>query len=229
MIGGLLLDCDGVLADSEPLNHRCWSDAFLAHLGAPLPRDPSVLLGLDLARIYELGCELAGRPTATLDAAARAALLAHKSRLFLEYAPDALRPVRGARELVASAHARGIPCAVVSLALRARLSLTLQLVDLAGDWHAVLAGEDVIPGSPPEKDWSRAAALLGVAPARCAAVDDSTEGVASARARGIGCVVGVATGLPEARLWAAGAHVVAPGPWAIEIDRLEVGSPCASR
>lgn len=220
MIEGLLLDCDGVLADSEGLNHRCWSEAFRARFGAGLPGGASALVGLDLERIYRLGLEGAGRSAEPLDSATRAELLSHKSRLFLELAPRELRPVLGARELVAAAQARRIPRAVVSSALRPRLLRTLELVALADGWSAVLAGDDLLPGPPPTKDWARAAALIGAPLVRCAIVEDSVEGIMSARDAGVGCVVGVATALDPARLYAAGAHVVYPGPWAIDIDRL---------
>lgn len=226
---GLLLDCDGVLADSEPLNHWCWSEVFRVHLGAPLPADPSLIIGLDLSQICELGARTAGRPVGSMDEALRLSLLKHKSELFLEHAPSRLRAVRGARRLVESAQGRSMPLAIVSSALRARLLRTLEILELADRWDAVLAGEDVLPGERLSKDWARAAALVGLPAAACVAVDDSPEGVASARKQGIGCVVGVATGLPEPRLRDAGAHWVVPGPWSIDLDLLAEIVSCASR
>lgn len=226
MIEGLLFDCDGVLADSEPINHRCWSEAFRARFGAGLPGGASGLVGLDLEAIYRLGVASAGLSVEVLDDETRRALLADKSALFRQIAPGELRPVRGAPELVAAAAARGMPRGVVSFALRARLQLTLDLVGMGGGWGAVLAGEDSLPGEPRQKDWRRAAALLAVPIERCAVIEDSAEGVASARRAGAGLVLGVATAVEAARLQAAGAHRVSPGPWAIDIAQV-VGSGVA--
>lgn len=232
MIQGLLLDCDGVLADSEALNYRCWAEAFRARLGVVLPGDASALVGLDLERIYRFGIEAAGLSYDEVGADERAALLAHKAELFLALAPRELRPVRGAPELVAAATSRRLPRVVVSSALRGRLLRTLEFVGLAGGWSGVFAGEDLISGRPPTKDWRRAAASIGIPLASCAVLEDSAENVASARAAGVGCVVGVSSTFGEHRMLEAGAHVVVPGPWAIELDHLverAAGGPCSSR
>ncbi len=228
MILGVLFDCDGVLADSEPLNHRCWSDAFEALLGAPLRGHPSEIVGLDLARIYALGCRYAGR--SSLDEDARRALLAMKSALFLERAPSSLRAAPGARALVSEVSARGIPRAVVSSALRARLLRTLEIIECSEGWSAVLSGEDVIEGEIPQKDWARAALEMGVSLGQCAVFEDSVEGVASARAQGAGHVVAVASGLSLDQLVAAGAHTVVRSLRERSLDALvNGGDPCASR
>lgn len=230
MIEGVLFDCDGVLTDSEPLNHRCWSDAFAETLGAPLGGPASEIVGLDLARIYALGCRYAARTS--LDEHERSALLARKSALFLERAPTTLRAAPGVATLLSDVRARGLPRAVVSSALRPRLLRTLEIIGCEDGWAIVLAGEDAIPGDPPQKDWARAARALGVALARCAVFEDSVEGVASARAQGAGAIFGVRGGDARTRdaLTAAGAHVVVGSLDEVALDAWTGGgAPCGSR
>ncbi len=223
IVAGLLFDCDGVLADSEPLNFRCWNQAIEEILGASLPPPASALVGLDLDRILQRGLVAAGRPGEPVNPALRAALLARKSELFRALAPASLRPVPGALALVAQARERRIPRAVVSAALRVRLFHTLETLGLGTDWGVVLSGEDLLPGPIPRKDWRRAAAGLGVPLERCAVFEDSAEGVASAREQGVGRVIGVTTGLPAERLWEAGACKVVSDLEGFSLDALAGG------
>jgi beta-phosphoglucomutase-like phosphatase (HAD superfamily) len=219
---GLLFDCDGVLADSEPLNFRCWNQAIQEILGASLPPPASALVGLDLDRILLRGLAAAGRAGEPVTPALRAALLARKSELFFALTP-ALRPVPGALALVARARELRLPRAVVSAALRVRLFHTLEALGLGTDWGVVLSGEDLLPGSIPRKDWRRAAAALGVPLGRCAVFEDSAEGVASAREQGAGWVIGLTTGLPAERLREAGACKVIRDLEAFSLDELAGG------
>jgi beta-phosphoglucomutase-like phosphatase (HAD superfamily) len=216
----LLFDCDGVLADSEALNYRCWSETFAEILGAPLLGPPAEIVGLDLGRLLALGLAVAGRPHERPTPALRDAVLARKSELFLAYAPTHLRPVPGARSLLDQARARRLPRAIVSSALRPRLLRTLELLDFAAGWGAVLAGEDLLPGPVPRKDWQRAATELGIPLARCTVFEDSPEGIASAREQGAGLVLGLTTSLPAERLRSAGAHRVVSDLAGIDLSTL---------
>jgi beta-phosphoglucomutase-like phosphatase (HAD superfamily) len=59
----------------------------------------------------------------------------------------------------------------------------------------VVTGDEVREGKPHPEPYLRAAALLGVDPRRCVAVEDSPTGVASAEAAG--CVTVAVAGLVD--------------------------------
>ncbi|WP_409047390.1 HAD family hydrolase [Microbacterium sp. HA-8] len=72
----------------------------------------------------------------------------------------------------------------------------------------VIAERDHLASKPAPDVFVEAARMLGVDPARCAAVEDAVSGVASAAAGGFALVVGVDRGAGAEALTAAGAHIV---------------------
>lgn len=72
----------------------------------------------------------------------------------------------------------------------------------------VIAERDHLASKPAPDVFVEAARMLGVDPARSAAVEDALSGVRSAAAGGFALVVGVDRGVGADDLRAAGAHVV---------------------
>jgi beta-phosphoglucomutase family hydrolase len=72
----------------------------------------------------------------------------------------------------------------------------------------VIAERDHLASKPAPDVFVEAAKMLGVEPARSAAVEDAISGVRSAASGGFGLVVGVDRGVGEDDLLDAGAHVV---------------------
>jgi HAD superfamily hydrolase (TIGR01509 family) len=89
----------------------------------------------------------------------------------------------GARELLADLGAAGIPCALVTMSWRRFTDALLPALP-AGSFTAVVAGDDVTHGKPHPEAYLTGAALLGVAPHQCVAIEDSPTGARSAHAAG---------------------------------------------
>ena len=68
---------------------------------------------------------------------------------------------------------------------RSLIDLVVREAELAGAFSAIVSSEEVGAGKPAPDVYLRAAELLGVEPARCAAVEDSTNGLRSAKAAGM--------------------------------------------
>jgi beta-phosphoglucomutase-like phosphatase (HAD superfamily) len=83
----------------------------------------------------------------------------------------------------------------------------LAAIGFADRIGTLVIGEECARPKPDPLPYREAMARLGVTPARAIAFEDSPSGLRAARASGAH-VVGLATGLPEARLLAAGAHRV---------------------
>ena len=97
---------------------------------------------------------------------------------------DHLRPMPGAREAV-ERMAAALPLAVASSANKPLIELALELSGMRPFFRAVVSSEEVARGKPAPDVYEEAARQLGVDPARCAAVEDSTNGLRSAHAAGM--------------------------------------------
>jgi len=69
----------------------------------------------------------------------------------------------------------------------------------------MITAEDCTHGKPDPEPFRRGAELLGLEPRALVALEDAPAGIASARAAGVGHVVGVTTGHPAHVLVTAGA------------------------
>jgi HAD superfamily hydrolase (TIGR01509 family) len=93
-------------------------------------------------------------------------------------------PLPGAGELVATAAALG-PVGLVSASPRRYVETAVTAFGFAPLLGAVVTGDDVTRGKPAPDPYLLAARRLGVAPARCVAVEDSASGIRSAHAAGM--------------------------------------------
>jgi HAD superfamily hydrolase (TIGR01509 family) len=95
----------------------------------------------------------------------------------------------GARELLASLRAAGVPCALVTMSY-ARFAAPVLSALPTGSFDAVITGDAVDRGKPHPEPYLAAARALDVLAGECLAIEDSATGAASASAAG--CTVLVA-------------------------------------
>ena len=89
-------------------------------------------------------------------------------------------PVRpGARELLAEVAAAGLPRALVTSSQRGFMQAVLASTGMRFD--VLVCGQDVTATKPDPEPYLLAAKLIGVPPGDCFALEDSPNGVASAR------------------------------------------------
>ncbi|MET8162012.1 HAD family phosphatase [Sphaerisporangium sp. NPDC005289] len=101
----------------------------------------------------------------------------------------------GAAELLAEVQAAGLPTGLVTSSTRLMADAVLGGVPGGDAFDVVVTGDDVERFKPDPEPYLMAASALGVDPARCAALEDSPAGVASATAAGC-AVVAVPSLLP---------------------------------
>ena len=178
----VLFDMDGLLIDSEPL----WLEsersvmARLAPGSAWTESDQAALLGGSLNRTVRYLLAHATRP-APPEVVAEWLMAGISDQVRRDGVP--LRP--GARELLASVEAAGLPRALVTSSERRFMETVLARTGMRFD--VLVCAEDVSATKPDPEPYLLAAKLLDVNPARCFALEDSPNGVASAR--GAGCRV----------------------------------------
>ena len=100
---------------------------------------------------------------------------------------EALPLVDGAAEAVERLASRW-PLAVASSSNRPIIDLVLELSGLAPLFRATVSSEEVAAGKPAPDVYLEAARRLGVAPRRCAAIEDSHNGIRSAKGAGMAVV-----------------------------------------
>jgi HAD superfamily hydrolase (TIGR01509 family) len=89
----------------------------------------------------------------------------------------------GAVELLADLKAAGIPCALVTMSYEKFVAPVLAALP-EGSFATVVTGDAVTVGKPHPEPYLTAAALLGVEPRECLAIEDSNTGAKSAEAAG---------------------------------------------
>lgn len=174
----LLWDMDGTLVDTEPYWIAAEHALVAEHGGAWTDQDARSLVGMAL-----------------LDAAAvlreRGGVALAPERIVERLSDDVRERVLarapwmpGARELLADAARRSVPCALVTMSWAPLAEAVVQALP-PGTFAAVVTGDVVTRGKPHPEAYLTAAAALGVDPARCVAVEDSLPGVTSATAAGV--------------------------------------------
>jgi HAD superfamily hydrolase (TIGR01509 family) len=199
----VIFDCDGVLVDSEPIScgvlARLLSESGLPTTLAEARRDyQGLLLGDVLARAEQrLGRRL---PEGWLERFER--------ERDVEFA-HSLAPVAGARQAVSRIASAGIAVCVASQGKLSKTRRSLELTGLDGLFapRARFSAHQVAEGKPSPDLFLHAAAAMGVRPEGCVVVEDTTIGVAAARAAGMR-VLGYSADGDARALRASGAEIL---------------------
>ena len=183
MIGGVLFDMDGLLIDSEPLWQRAEIEVFGA-LGLALTR--AECLETRGLRVDEVVAHWFARaPWAGPGlGAVRDAIV---QRVIALVAIDG-RAKPGVAHALGFFAARGLPLGVASSSDHAIIDAVLARLGIRDAFAIVHSGEEEARGKPDPAIYRSAARKLGVAPARCVALEDSPSGVAAALAAGMRCI-----------------------------------------
>jgi len=200
--GGLLLDLDGTLLDSEPV-HQAAFRAYFATRGWDVADD--VVRQFAGRRAQEVFPTLDGPWAGEDPELLTSAVLAALARSTLR--PE---PVPGAVRLLAACARSGLPVAVVTSATRGWVAAAWSLLGQGGPAVLSVTAEDCVRGKPDPEPFRRGSRLLGLRPQDLIAVEDSPAGIASGRAAGVGHLVGVTTTQDAAMLVTAGAHETGP-------------------
>jgi HAD superfamily hydrolase (TIGR01509 family) len=222
VIEAVVFDLDGVLIDSEEVWERARRSFVLEHGGTYTESATRDVMGMSAPE------------------------WAHYIRVSLGVALDEERINREVAGRVAVDYAEHLPLfpgaavAVRRVASRLRIGLASSsnrsLIDLvlreagfADAFAAVVASEEVGVGKPAPDVYLRAAALLGVVPARCAAVEDSTNGLRSAKSAGMHVIAIPNRDYPPAPQALALAGVVLPDIAALDLATLSALESSALR
>jgi len=177
---GVVFDLDGVLAESEHLWEENWR-GYAAGAGYGwTPDDTEHVQGMSVPEWSGYLAERVERPRDDAPAVAERVIDGMIAALHEGRVP--LLP--GAREMVEAVSAR-VPIAVASSAPRRLIEAVLASTGLLAQFTAIVSSEEVPRGKPSPDVYQEAARRLGVDPARCVGVEDSSNGIRAAAAAGL--------------------------------------------
>ncbi|WFF08233.1 HAD family phosphatase [Micromonospora sp. WMMD1076] len=177
MVDAVLFDLDGVIVDSEPVWEEVRRAYVARHGGTWQPGTQRRLMGMSTAEWAEhlsgeLGVDRSAEQVAT-------EVVTEMARRYAQHVPL----IDGADAVVRRIATRW-PLGLASSSPTRLIAAALDATGLAGAFGATLSTEETARGKPAPDVWLAVAQRLGVDPARCVAVEDSSNGVRSAAAAG---------------------------------------------
>jgi HAD superfamily hydrolase (TIGR01509 family) len=175
---------DGVLIDSEPL----WHEAEIAAAGDAglvlTPEDCLRTTGLRVDEAVAYWCE-------------RHPWLVPRREILVASTLDSLvdlvgrrgKPKPGVEEVLALARSRGLRLALASSSPYRVIHAVLDALGLHSVFKVIHSAEEEARGKPDPAVYLTTARKLGIEPERCIAVEDSPNGLLSAKAAGMKCIV----------------------------------------
>ncbi|MBW2424669.1 MAG: hexitol phosphatase HxpB [Deltaproteobacteria bacterium] len=179
----LIFDMDGVLIDSEPLWRQAEIETF-AEVGLALSEEDC--LQTQGLRIDEaVGWWFERRPWSgrACEDVARAV----EARV-IELVGLASEPLPGVTEAFEAARSSGWRLALASSSARRLIDAVLEHFGWSDSFEQIHSAEEEEHGKPHPAVYLTTAAMLGIEPERCVAIEDSANGVAAALAAGMRCI-----------------------------------------
>lgn len=209
MLKAIIFDCDGVIADSEPL-HFAALQRVLAEEGIALTEETYYreYLAFDDRGCFTKAFRDHGQP---LTEGKLRELIARKATQLEPVMRTHLRIFPGVAEFIRSASAK-YPLAVASGALRHEVDLILQHAGVRECFATVISAEDVTRGKPDPEAFKKAYAALNdlkavtIATHECLVIEDSLHGVEAGKLAGMP-VLAVTNSYPHEQLQAADAVI----------------------
>ena len=202
MLRAIIFDCDGVIADTEPLHFAAFQ-RVLAEEGFTLTQEEylKTYLAFDDRGCFTTALSSSGSPPS---AERLAELIARKSAYIDPMMQTHLRAFPGVTSFIHRL-AENYPLAVASGALRHEVEMILDCAGVRDCFQAVVTAEDVSRGKPDPEGFLQAAARLTarnratIEPRQCLVVEDSKHGVRAGRLAGMK-VLAVTNSYPKAQL-----------------------------
>ena len=179
----VLFDCDGTLADTEPISDRAWQDVLAGYGYTMTSQDVASVVGQPFAVSY-------AHYATKVDLADPARIRGQLRERFLARFETEMSLHRDAVDTLRSLVTDGVPVAVVSSSGREHVDRVLRWGELTAAVPLLVTAEDVDEHKPAPEPYLLAASRLGVDPTGCTVVEDTSVGIASGLAAGC-FVVGV--------------------------------------
>ncbi len=191
MLKALIFDCDGVIANTEPLHFQALKQT-LADEQIPLSEAEYYR---DFLSFDDKGCFIKAFANRSQEIADQklSELILRKANYFEPALREYLQIFPGVTDFIRQA-AKQYPLAIASGARRQEIEAILQAAAIGDFFRIIVSTEDVRRGKPHPESFLKACDLLRqtanepLEPRQCLVIEDSIHGVAAAHAAGMLCV-----------------------------------------
>jgi len=184
MIRTVIFDMDGVIIDSEPIHFKMENEMFRE---------------LRIAIPYEEHCSFVGTSSQNMwqiivkkyDLNVDVKELVKKQHaLYMAYLLNEkdLRPIPGVVELIEDLYHGGFGLVLASSSYREVIEVVLSKFYLSNYFTARISGTELANSKPHPEIFIQSAKLANSQPAECIVIEDSQNGITSAKAAGMKCI-----------------------------------------
>lgn len=184
MIQTVIFDMDGVIVDTEPVHHYAYNLHF-KQLNIPItPEMYASFTGNSTKNIFE-------RLKAEFNLEEDVQTLVETKRNLFNDAFDSKQDLYlfdGVEDLIKELHANGMQLVLASSSATVTINRIFNRFGLHHYFTHIISGEDFPKSKPHPAIFQHAAFLANTPVEQCIVIEDSTNGVAAAKAAGIYCV-----------------------------------------
>ena len=185
MVRGVIFDFDGLIVDTETPIYISWQEVYNAH-GIELPTNLwNQILGTKQAKI-DLFKNLVERSGRKVD---EEAVQRVRNARYQEIRSAYMHPMPGFLALIDKLIETGYARAVASASPRRWVEGVLEDLNLRDRFESIVTGDDVELGKPEPDCYFLAAEQLGLRTDECLVLEDSFNGLTSAKRAGMRCIV----------------------------------------
>lgn len=173
---------DGVIIDSEPLHHRAERALLSRYQVTITDEELHSFAGMDA---YQLLTGFIEKYKLPVDF--QTFYLMHKENIEKVFRNSDI-PATAAVHFIREVDARALPLALASSSHRDLIQLVMERLDLSEYFHVIIGGDEIQRGKPFPDIYIKAAGRLKLSPEQCVAIEDSKNGVHSAKDAGCFCI-----------------------------------------
>jgi HAD superfamily hydrolase (TIGR01509 family) len=189
MIKAVIFDMDGVMIDSEPLWEKTERILMARRNIDYSPTYREKIVGLNQNDSAKLLKETFNLPETIKE------IIAERIDILLTLYQKELEPAKGLSNLLKELTNKGFTLALASSSPRRAISFVLDKFSLREYFSGIVSGDDIQLGKPHPDIYLHTAKELGVRPEECVVIEDSINGVKSAKAARMICIA-----IPDRRL-----------------------------
>ncbi|PWI48172.1 hypothetical protein CEE45_08385 [Candidatus Heimdallarchaeota archaeon B3_Heim] len=192
-ISALILDCDGVIVDSEPLSCGAWNIVFDQEYEVDIGTSYEAIMGgtsRESVKHYFSQFNLSGSEEKIQY------LIKLKDQVYLEIAENKLAKVPGIDTLIDQARKLKWKIGVASSGSLTKIQFNLKQVSLEGSFDSITGAEEGLRSKPFPDIFLKAAKQLNVNPSECIVIEDTPAGITAAKQAGM-YVIAITTSFPK--------------------------------
>lgn len=196
----VLFDLDGVIADTMGMHYEAYRQAFAKYGVQVTPLEIYELEGMPSR---EVGKALVKRKGSHLTDEQVLKAVEDKREIYRSLAAKDAKTFPGVPETLKMLRENGIKLALVTGSNLKTVTKVLKKIGLDEAFDVVISGDDTPRGKPHPDPYQKGMERLGIPPANSVVVENAPLGLESAKAAGVGFVIGVTTTLPAEYLRSA--------------------------